>query len=198
MPIVEIVSFTASPAALADVSLGDASLKYTKNAEGALSVVRGFQVEDKTRGYTVITWESLDHHKKMTERDDYPAFVESLKPTLASPLQIQHVQFDGDATAAFTAPVTEITIAKPKEGKTRADIEAVIEEIKKNSHLVKGAHPPLAWGKVQQEPEAYVLAIGWDSVEAHLTAVKVAPIDSLVAKLAEVADYDLKHVTLNQ
>lgn len=36
MPIVEIVSFTASPAALADVSLGDAALKYTKSAEGAL------------------------------------------------------------------------------------------------------------------------------------------------------------------
>lgn len=101
----------------------------------------------------------------MTARDDYPAFVESLKLTLASPLHIQHVEFDGDATAALTAPVTEITVAKPKEGHTVADIEAVIAELRKNSHLVKGAYPPLAWGKVQQEPEMYVLAIGWDSVE---------------------------------
>lgn len=101
----------------------------------------------------------------MTERDDYPAFVESLKPTLASPLRIQHVEFDGDATAALTAPITEITVAKPKEGNTVADIEVVIAELKKNSHLVKGAYPPLAWGKVQQEAGTYVLAIGWDSVE---------------------------------
>jgi hypothetical protein len=101
----------------------------------------------------------------MTERDDYPAFVESLKPTLGSPLHILHVEFDGDATAALTAPVTEIAVAKPKEGNTVADIEAIITELRKNSHLVKGVYPPLAWGKIQQEPETYVLAVGWDSVE---------------------------------
>ncbi|KAF8158086.1 hypothetical protein B0H34DRAFT_440812 [Crassisporium funariophilum] len=197
MPVVEIISFHASEALIADPTLGHVGRDYLKKCEGCISLGRGFQSDDKTKVITVVVWESYGHYENMTKRDDYAGFLADFKCTLASGLLLQHVEFKSDPANAFHAPITEMSTFKVKEGHSQAELDGVIAEIAKNQHLAKGMYPPLAWGEVKQTPGTYILFIGWDSVEADMNSVKVAPNDALVAKLYEIADIDLKYVALD-
>lgn len=80
-------------------------------------------------------------------------------------VDLQHVEFDGDTTNAFSAPVTVLSILKPKEGKTQADVDAIMASIKEAIAVVPGAHSPLAWGPFKKSPEQYAFVAGWDSAE---------------------------------
>ncbi|KAF8956994.1 hypothetical protein BDZ97DRAFT_1763276 [Flammula alnicola] len=195
MPLVEIVHFSASEALIARPTLGDSFVDYLKKVDGCLGVSRGFQLEDKSRVFLFITWKTNEHYEKMRQRAEYPSFMASLKP-LGSDIFIQHIDFDVDIANAFSAPITEITTIKAKEGHTQEEVNAVVSEIRANQHLVKGGHPPIAWGQVKQTPELYILIIGWDSVEAHFASHKEPPIETITMKLIGVCEPETKHVAL--
>ncbi|KAF8956993.1 hypothetical protein BDZ97DRAFT_137718 [Flammula alnicola] len=170
MTIVEIVSFTASEALLADPSLGDAAVEYLKMAEGCQKALRGFQVKDKTKAYLVVTWDSYNSYEKLQKRGDYPSFVESMKENLSGAPVVQHLDFDVDSSNAFGAPVTELATITPKDGHSQEDLDVLLAEFREEASKTKSLTPPIAVGKIKQIPEAYLTALGWDGVEIHADA----------------------------
>ncbi|KAF9485804.1 hypothetical protein BDN70DRAFT_459393 [Pholiota conissans] len=128
------------------------------------------------------------------QQKDYPPLV-SLSSGAVS---IQHVNFGIDTKSAFTAPVTEIATMKAKEGHTQVAVDGAISALSKNQHLAKGAHPPISWGLIKETPELTILAIGWDSIEAHAASYTVAPFDKLVASLQSTVDASAKHLVLKR
>jgi len=118
-------------------------------------------------------WESFDHYKKLTESAGYPALVESMKPAMAGPLQILHMQVNADPTTALEAPVTEVTLAALKEGKIFEEVRPLGDALDANAHLAKGGHPPSSWGPAIQDSRKMGGACGWDSVAVG--AVSVVP-----------------------
>ncbi|KAF8956991.1 hypothetical protein BDZ97DRAFT_1670599 [Flammula alnicola] len=163
MAITEFASFTASEAYLADSALGDAAVAYLKKAEG---IVHGFQVEDKTTAYIVITWDSYESFEKLLKREDYRPFMESMKANLAGPLVVQHIEFEIDSSNAFGAPVTELATMTLKDGHSLEEYSALIAEFNDSEvSQTKGLNPPIAIGKIKQTPGSYFTAVGWDSVE---------------------------------
>ncbi|KAJ3542492.1 hypothetical protein NMY22_g3503 [Coprinellus aureogranulatus] len=187
MPVVEVATFQASDALLANPDLALGALAILKNAEGFLGAWTGYDVEDKKTAYLIVTWESVELHKKLHASPSYPELTEKLRPALGGPLNIIHVQFDKDHTVAFNAPVTELLTNKLKEGKTKEDLDSVVAELAKHYESTEGIHQPPVHGPVLEEPGTFVSAIGWDSLEAN-QAVASAEAATQGAKLLAVVD----------
>ncbi|KAF8961479.1 hypothetical protein BDZ97DRAFT_1759850, partial [Flammula alnicola] len=123
---------------------------------------------------------------KLQKRGDYPSFVESMKENLSGAPVVQHLDFDVDSSNAFGAPVTELATITPKDGHSQEDLDG-------EASKTKGLTPPIAVGKIKQIPEAYLTALGWDSVEIHADAGKLPQFQKFVGKLLEIATIDMVH-----
>ncbi|KDR82912.1 hypothetical protein GALMADRAFT_57639 [Galerina marginata CBS 339.88] len=194
MPILEIGFFPASEALLANNEITQAELEFVAKSEGCISVYYGIDVDGNKTAFMGAIWESFDHYKKVVESPEFPATMEALKPAMAGPLTSLHVECEADPTSALEAPVTEITLAKLKDGKTHEELKPLADAICDNAHLAKGAHPPVAWGPFIQKPGEYGVAVGWDSVEDHIKLADNPPYDKFLPSLFEMADMTVNHV----
>ncbi|KAJ3500153.1 hypothetical protein NMY22_g19356 [Coprinellus aureogranulatus] len=196
MPVVEIATFPASEAFIADPTLLNGPItNILAKADGFISAYVGLQVEDRKTAYLVVVWQSLEAHQKLIADPIYPELGAQLKPALAGAINIQHVEFAGDATVAFNAPVTEVAIAKLKEGKAKEDFVAFIPTIVETSKAVPGIHGPGAYGEVIEEQRSFYLVLGWESVEAHKAVVSSGgPGKEVVAKFLDLVDMTVVHV----
>ncbi|PPQ77492.1 hypothetical protein CVT25_011362 [Psilocybe cyanescens] len=193
---VEHVSFVASEAFLADNALFDQLKAWLdKNGEG---VFLGFDVQDPTHAHAFVLWQSFEHLINASQHPDFlPGFMTPFSALVASGLTVLHIDFDGNPTTAFSAPVTELSVVTPKEGHTQEEVNAIITQFKESAAAVPGVHTPLVWGNIRKTVE-YALAAGWDSVEAHLNAVTVPPVDALAGRLFGISDVVVKHITLKK
>jgi len=194
MTVLEVACFDASEALLGDHELTRASLEALAKSDGCIKVYYGFDVDKGKKAFMAAIWESFDHYKKFTKSDGYPAVVESMKPAMAGPLQMQHVEVKTDPTTALEAPVTEITIVSLKEGRTFEEVRAMGEKVDANAHLAKGAHIPSSWGPTFQDGQKIVVAAGWDSVEDHAALPGTPPFTQIFVDMAELADLTINHV----
>ncbi|KAJ3518868.1 hypothetical protein NMY22_g13466 [Coprinellus aureogranulatus] len=170
MPVVEIATFQASDALLADPDLDFAALSILQNAEGFLGAWTGYDVEDKKARYTVVTWETLEAHKNLHASPSFPELARTFRPAWEEPLTIIDVQFDKDHTAAFDAPLTQLLIHKPTEGKTGDNMNALFAKLANGYASAEGIHRPLVHGPVLEAPGSFVSAIGWNNLEAAASA----------------------------
>ncbi|KAF5314917.1 hypothetical protein D9619_006946 [Psilocybe cf. subviscida] len=195
---IEIVQVSSSETLRADPSLAQPAIDYLTKVDGCLSIRQGFQVEDPTKAFLVINWESLDKPKQMQQRADFPSFLSAMQ-ALGTLDNLRFLEFDADTSNAFSAAVTEITTIKAKEaeGHTLDDVAAVVARIRENEHLAKGGRPPIAWARQSvQEGEVGVLVIGWDSVEDHLAAYTGPPFDATTRELIALSEPATIHVVL--
>lgn len=121
-----------------------------------------------TEVYNTTVWEEYANSLNVTKREDYPSYIASTTHLIAGGWLLQHVELDLDPTAAFSAPVTEITTVKPKEEFTQDDVNSIIMQFREHAGVIPGVHPPLPWGKIIQMPETYTFAVGWDTVEVSI------------------------------
>jgi hypothetical protein len=101
-------------------------------------------------------WKTIEHHKVMMKRSDYPDMVAGLQPFLRDDqIKIYHVEFNNDTDVAFTAPTTAISTLTTSEGQNREDLIVLFVMLgeKKNHGLV-------AWGEIQEEPGKYMIVAG--------------------------------------
>jgi hypothetical protein len=105
---------------------------------------------------TLPVWKTIEHHKTMMERPDYPDMVAGLKPFLRGGMKMSHVEFN-DTTVAFTAPMTAISTLTTLESQNREDLSVLLEMLGKKINHGQGSH---AWGEIQEEPDKYMLVVG--------------------------------------
>lgn len=106
----------------------------------------------------------------------YPPFLEKFKTIMAGPPQFMHIPFEGDLSAACSAPVTELATFY-FDGTPPANYARGVHDFIQTCVDAKPAQKlyGYATGVCEEEVEregvrgkAGVLVVGWESVEAHM------------------------------
>ncbi|KAI0692999.1 hypothetical protein C8T65DRAFT_668861 [Cerioporus squamosus] len=212
MPTVELVHAPASEAILRDPHNKDAALANTiailKAQDGMIKLYHGVQHEDKATAYLLVVWESYEHHEKLiNDAETYPKLtggITSLFDLAKGPLTMVHVNSTSEPYKAFEAPVAEIATFTLHEGKSKSELEELVDSLAK--HLAEVVRTKAeeasvfhaSWGPVREKDNVLVLFIGWTSVAAHWDVVKGdAGSGEFIGKLRAIADVSVIHVPLD-
>ncbi|KAF9565770.1 hypothetical protein CPC08DRAFT_815258 [Agrocybe pediades] len=198
MPVVELATWVLSDACLKDKTLLNPAIDFFKaGAAGVKSVHYGIAEEDQKTMYLFVVWESLEHHKALMARPDYPKCI-GLGPTIGEGgLKMRHIEYLYDFMPALTAPVTEVFLMKLKDGKTMKDVDAVFQPLGDAIDKFNVNNYPSNRGKVIEDPKQYCITIGWDSVKAHTDCVGQESFKPFIEGIYNLADeMNLIHVPL--
>jgi len=176
----------------------EAAFGVLKKQNGLVKIRSGLQVEDDTVLCWVLDWESLEYHQAFMASDVYKPFVAGLRQFSQSSSMV-HVTFEpaSEASQVFGAPVTEIAVVTMKPGVDGAKLEhgfPAMQGVIKDPQT-KGAHGVVC-GVTVESPDQYVIASGWDSVEAHITAIAPPSAQEVLKHAFMLADFDVKHAKL--
>ncbi|KAK5192463.1 hypothetical protein LTR99_009784 [Exophiala xenobiotica] len=144
----------------------------------------GRQVEDRNLLRWFVDWDNIDSHKKFMNSALYKPFLDRFRLILGGPTNLYHAQFTPHPpTAALsdtTSPTTEIvtmwfptSYSEEDKKKVVDDAKALVAVVEKEAKTYRAS----AGGWVEEDIDipgtdekgkAYVLLIGWTSVEAHM------------------------------
>jgi len=199
MPVLEIALFPGSDSYLADPTLLEPALDFLTRVEGWISTYTGVFLEDKKTVLLAIQWETYEHHKNLMERSDYPDLGALLKPSLGGKVSLQHVEFNRDVTNGLTSPTLEIVWFNAKPELSQIELMKMVDQLGNALAEAKGCHSPIGWGESQENPGRIVCAIGWDSYDAHIDALKEGTMAQVSPKLrAATIDLFMFHVQLKR
>ncbi|KAG6820223.1 hypothetical protein H0H93_003725 [Arthromyces matolae] len=178
MPTVEVVRFPASDAYVADKLVFKDCLDILVKSEGL--------------------WESYEHHIELTKRDDiYPNLIASIRLAQSGPIDMQHVNFDGDATRALESPVTEVVVLSLKERADGKESRSLVAELGTNLISQKECHSVVVGESMENKGVVFML-LGWDSVEAHVKAVSEGVFPEIIDKLNALNGIEIAHTKLTR
>ncbi|KAG5652876.1 hypothetical protein H0H81_003239 [Sphagnurus paluster] len=140
-------------------------------------------------------WESYEHHMKLTQEPAYPEMIKSIAPAVSGPTDLQHVDFDEDATKALDAPATEVVVLTPKSGTAQEDFDAKIATLRESLNKEPACHV-VAVGESREKKGTWFMLIGWDSIEAHMDVAAKDALKEIVKSFFAIADVDLVHTNL--
>lgn len=147
-----------------------------RTRDGMQQIHFGMHVEDGSTLQLMINWDSIDKHKEFIADSSYGPFFDRVGSIVGGAGSIVHADFKppGGLAKCFSAPVTEIATFY-FEGEPPADYIDGVHQF--NQTTQKEGIPGylgVAVGKTYEEVEregvkgkAMVVAIGWQSVEAH-------------------------------
>ncbi|KAJ3514136.1 hypothetical protein NLJ89_g2547 [Agrocybe chaxingu] len=199
MPVLEICQWKVSKAFLEDPSSLGPVFDQVSAATGCHGVYSGLAEEDKESIWLLIQWETYEHHQTLMKDPSYSSLIEKLKPTFATSakdLAMSHVDFNKDPIEALTAPCTEVVKAIIKDGKTKADLDAVMADVASRIEAEKGSYPPVIWGQTVEDPKVFFLVVGWDSSKTHFDVVGQESFKIPLQNLRDAADLHMAHVSL--
>ncbi|KAF4617764.1 hypothetical protein D9613_006147 [Agrocybe pediades] len=200
MPVIEIASWTASDAYLADPKVLQPGIDYLKNVDGCISAYSGVAEEDGKTLYLLNIWETLEHHQTLMKRPGYPSVL-GFDPSVGEgTFTINHVEFIQDYKPAIDAPCTELLVFNLKEGKSTEDLYHGIDGIASKVHEINAQYAPVAYGEALEKDDRRVYALlGWDSKAKHLELTAgVAYFKPWVEKLREASAFKMVHVNLEK
>ncbi|PFH54110.1 hypothetical protein AMATHDRAFT_53953 [Amanita thiersii Skay4041] len=198
MAVLELLRFPASDAVIANVALAQPVLDLLKVAPGYVAAYFGIGIESNKNGYLVVIWESYDHHKQLMDSPNYKKITAAFTPLHTGSYTMEHIAVDKDITPALTAPVTEFALLKRKGSRPQAEYEDAAQRIIDTLGAAKGAHPNACWGVSKENSENFYTITGWDSVEAHTSAVSQDSIKSAVEEVHATFDLAIGHAKLTK
>lgn len=114
----------------------------------------------------VIAWEKLsDHEALIHDKEGYAKLGAALAPVRNGDLSLFHLSFKPVPIPEvhLNAPITEFAVQTLQEGKTCAELEALVWNKDINT---KGIY--FIVGKVVEKESQYYLLKGWESVEVSV------------------------------
>ncbi|KAF8155018.1 hypothetical protein K438DRAFT_1987245 [Mycena galopus ATCC 62051] len=174
MPATQRITFTASAAYLSDPAILNTALNIVKAAQGYISCFHGLQIDDDGKTvYFIGMWKSSKAYDAFVQGATYPDFVSALDCAVEGDLEIYSFEHDaGDLTVPLVAPVTELALFSMKAGIKSEDTLHVFRELARGLDGAPGAHAPCCWAPSRECESKISVDVGWDSIEAHLDAVK--------------------------
>ncbi|KAJ3542491.1 hypothetical protein NMY22_g3502 [Coprinellus aureogranulatus] len=176
MPVVEIATFPASEAFIADPTLLNGPItNILAKADGFISAYVGFQVEDQKTAYLVVAQNQLS----------------------SGAIKIQHVEFAGRChPSPSTLLLTEVANCQAEGGQGQGGFRRIHSyDSRKRLKPFQVIHDPGAYGEVIEEQRSFYLVLGWESVEAHKAVVSSGgPGKEVVAKFLDLVDMTVVHV----
>ena len=116
-----------------------------------------------------LVWDKYEHRKALIDDPvEYLIVMAKLKPAIGrGKFLMSHVQFNDDATAALTAPVTEIVGITLKDGYVKQELDDVLRTLKTKVALETGSFSRAMWGPTIEDASKFWLVIGWQNVEVR-------------------------------
>lgn len=137
-------------------------------------------------------WESHDAHVAFMKTPEYAPFIQKILEWSPRPTFYHAALSPHPPTEAFTSPVTEV--AKLSVTVSKEEWLVLYEKFEVGLKIAPGYRAHSAGWMVEKEKD-FVLAIGWDSVEAHTDWVKSeAGVKSVGYVLGAVGDHGLWHI----
>ncbi len=107
------------------------------------------------------------------EAESYGNLVATLVSSVATSatdakpvMKMVPVQFDKDPSGALEAPVTEFAFFTAKDAeKDLSKKEIVVDGLKYLVGDQSQGNVPKTWGQVLEDPNTFVVVVGWESVE---------------------------------
>ncbi|KAF5315386.1 hypothetical protein D9619_007467 [Psilocybe cf. subviscida] len=207
----EVISFDtlhhddAVSGAFAQTQTPSALFNVIGRLDGCVSVVGGYELEDKRRAYVITAWTSYEaYHYTCNTRPVLsilnPAF--QLSPISISNTRIYHLTVDMHPCRTLSAPVTEIVVVSQRADLLFAQrawekrVDGCVVQLKAGLYAVDGAYPPLLWGEIKQMPGSYLMLVGWEGVEAHTKAVRQPSLRKHVLEILRTAHTRAVHTKL--
>ncbi|KAK3067256.1 hypothetical protein LTR53_015975 [Teratosphaeriaceae sp. CCFEE 6253] len=179
MPTTEIAVFPLK--AGTDITDGPAAsvVKDTfdtlRTIDGMQQINFGTHMEDPTQMQLMVTWDDIKNHQDFIKTDTYGPFLNRFLSLVDGDVSMMHADFkpEGALLKAFSAPATEIATFY-FDGEPPADY---LENVGKLGPVLEGVDGFLgsAVGITHETLEkegvkgkAAVLAVGWQSKEAHM------------------------------
>jgi len=123
-----------------------------------------------------IDWNTMDDHVRFTKTVEYGPFMQKLgESVMAGMPNLHHVRFSAPVTKVAVAPITEMLTfyfpADVEKSSFESIWERFVDVLSKNSDGYLGntggwVVEDLAYEG--QPGKAYVAAIGWESIQAHM------------------------------
>ncbi|QDS71290.1 hypothetical protein FKW77_001258 [Venturia effusa] len=146
--------------------------------KGYLGIHFGRQHESPDDLVLAIDWDSIKSHKEFEKTEAYLPFVQEIATIMSkrSP-PILHVEFRAPMATAAVAPITEMFTSYFPNDVDQSNVETTLVEFVQN--LGRNAKGCVAYTagwiveqleheKIEGKARAYVIAIGWESLEAHM------------------------------
>jgi len=189
MPMVEFVWWPATHEFLSDIdAVITPTVAHISSADGCLEIFYGLQAEDKAKFWMVVVWESHAHHQAMMNSVDYPLMVGRLKPYFSGELKMNHVEFDKDTAATFSAPVTAISFVRSKANSAQDNIAHVLMRLSEGT----GA----TWGATQEEAEMTIVVEGRTGDEVNAGDSELG--EGLLEELQKYASIEMLHANFKR
>ncbi|KAK4944480.1 hypothetical protein LTR10_016154 [Elasticomyces elasticus] len=144
----------------------------------------GRQVENNSIGVAFIDWDSLDHHKKFMESEEFPSFMGTLVSLCSGPGKMYHVHWDNHPPVAALVGdgvhATEFLTVYFPQDYSADDQKAFDQNVYKFLDVCKGSAESLKAGyggwivedlddpNTSEKRKAWTAVVGWDKVESHL------------------------------
>ncbi|KAF5369512.1 hypothetical protein D9758_002774 [Tetrapyrgos nigripes] len=197
MTIVEIFTFDATDAYVADPAGTWKDLKDSHSGlNGLLNFHHGPHVENASKGSCLVTWDKVESFEAVTSESRQSARTQAFSLAVKGNSQLQLFDIGtADITKITGAPVTELTVMKVKEGKTKADLNSIFEGLKKASEPLKACHGfEVGWSTKKGEEGTFLVLMGWDSMEDHLNSIQNVPDYSAISQAsASLVDFVSMH-----
>lgn len=126
-----------------------------------------------TYGFCSSVWESYEHHEKlMNDATTYPKLTGSVAAVFdksKGPITMLHIKTTDEPYKALEAPVVEIATFTLHEGKSdlKSELEGYVKTLADavNTKTEADGVFHASWGPVREKDNAFVLFIGWASVD---------------------------------
>ncbi|PPQ95303.1 hypothetical protein CVT25_001034 [Psilocybe cyanescens] len=171
MPIVEITSWEATNAYIADPSIFKPVVEGITKSDGCIGIHSGLVEEDRKRFHSFIVWETLEHHKALTSQPSFAEWLKIIQSVKVGESKTSHVDFVKDFTPALTAPTTEILWMTLNEGKTKEDLYNILSTMATKIDAGNAKYAPVTWGPTLEDSNTFYLTIGWDSTKVRLLSL---------------------------
>ncbi|GJE96731.1 hypothetical protein PsYK624_129370 [Phanerochaete sordida] len=183
----------AAGALLPEPSAVPESAKY-------LRVSSGQEVQEPQYSYFVRAWDATeDEHNPLLDAADAADAAHDASTTTGVKWS-HHVHLQCEPYTALDAPLTEFVYWNLKDGAEPAVVRALLTRLMAVVNAIpreEGMHKA-GWGSVVGDETKYFVVIGWDTMEAFVTAVANSPAGrALLDDLAEHTVREVRHTVLN-
>ncbi|KAJ8454675.1 hypothetical protein ONZ45_g19210 [Pleurotus djamor] len=170
--------YRASPSSI------NSALKEIAKEAGAVDVYHGIQHEDDEYGYLIPVWENSDARTTFrANKAVFESVIKKLEDEAGMSGDVVGVDFvGGDAKAVFEAPITEIVCMELKDGESKDQVAAILTEL---VGLEGDGYLGGTWGATDRADGQLIMAVGWESLEAHRANVTAGreDVDGLLSSL---------------
>ncbi|KAK9238764.1 hypothetical protein V1525DRAFT_399970 [Lipomyces kononenkoae] len=199
-PVTAVVILNLKPDAAIEQPAHDVSEIFAKQ-EGFQRLSWGRWEESPDKVQMLIDWDNLESHRKFENSGaDYKAVLGALKPVLVAPPSMYHIHFDPHPiSAVLEAPVVALTTFYSLSATFETDIAKLLSYLEKADGFLAVSHgfidEELAKEDGDEKGKAYLAAIGWSSVDAHVKATTTKEIaDAIQLTSGGSKHVEVRHV----